>query len=165
MGSHRVGHDWSNLAAAANLLSTKLFTWVAFVVAFSGSLLNNNNNCWSQNVSSVLAIVCGGRNRRVHSKCRLLLLCLTLKCQCDFYFIFSVVSELFILHWVIAKEQCCDSFRWTAKGFSHTYTGMHSPPNSPPIQVATWHGTESPVLYSRSLLVTLNANVFRILLP
>ena len=91
----RVGHDWSDLAATANLLSMQLFTWVAFVVAFSGSLLNNNNNCWSQNVCSALAIGCGGRNRRVHSKRRRLLLCLTLKCQCDFYFIFSVVSELF----------------------------------------------------------------------
>ena len=26
----------------------------------------------------------------------------------------------FILYWSIADEQCCDSFRWTAKGLSHT---------------------------------------------
>ena len=29
---------------------------------------------------------------------------------------------------------------------------MHSPPNSPPIQAATWHWAEFPVLYSRTLL-------------
>ena len=39
------------------------------------------------------------------------------------------------------------------KGLSHTYTCIHSPPNSPPIQAATWHWAEFPVLYSRSLLV------------
>ena len=37
----------------------------------------------------------------------------------------------------IADEQCCDSFRWTVKGLSHTYTCIHSSPNSPPIQAAT----------------------------
>ena len=30
--------------------------------------------------------------------------------------------QLFILYWSIANQQCCDSFRWTAKGLSHTYT-------------------------------------------
>ena len=45
------------------------------------------------------------------------------------------------------------SFRWTPKGLSHTYTCIHSPPNSPPIQAATQHWAEFPVLYSRSLLV------------
>ena len=30
-----------------------------------------------------------------------------------------------------------DSFRWTAKRLSHTYTCIHSPPNSPPSQAAT----------------------------
>ena len=29
-----------------------------------------------------------------------------------------------------ANLQCCDSFRWTAKGLSHTYTRIHSPSNS-----------------------------------
>ena len=43
-------------------------------------------------------------------------------------------------------------FQWTAKGLSHLHTCMHSPPNSAPIQAATWHWTEFPVLYSRSLL-------------
>ena len=37
----------------------------------------------------------------------------------------------------IVTKQCCDCFTWTAKGLSHTYTGIHSPPNSPPIQAAT----------------------------
>ena len=40
--------------------------------------------------------------------------------------------KLFILYWSIADSQCCDSFRWTAKGLSHTYTCTHSPPNSLP---------------------------------
>ena len=38
------------------------------------------------------------------------------------------------------------------KGLSHTYTRIHFPPNSPPIQAATWHWAEFPVLYGRSLL-------------
>ena len=45
--------------------------------------------------------------------------------------------KLFILHWSIADKQCCDGFRWTAKGLSHTYTCIHSLLNSPPIQAAT----------------------------
>ena len=36
-----------------------------------------------------------------------------------------------------ADSQCCDSFRWTVEGLSHTNTCIHSPPNSPPIQAAT----------------------------
>ena len=39
------------------------------------------------------------------------------------------------------------------KRLSHTCTCIHSPPNSPPIQAATWHWAEFPVLSSRSLLV------------
>ena len=58
-----------------------------------------------------------------------------------------------ILYWGIANEQCCDSFRWTAKGLSHPYTFIHSLPNSHSIQAATKHRAEFPVLYSRSLLV------------
>jgi len=46
---------------------------------------------------------------------------------------------------------CGDSLRWTAKGLSHTYARIHSPPNSPPIQAAASHWAEPPVLYSRSL--------------
>ena len=37
--------------------------------------------------------------------------------------------------WLINKW-CHDSYRWTVKGLSHTYTCIHFPPNSPPIQVA-----------------------------
>ena len=57
--------------------------------------------------------------------------------------------------WVthIANQQCFDSFRWTVKGLSHTYMCILSPPNSPPIQAATWHWAEFPVLSRRSLLV------------
>ena len=42
---------------------------------------------------------------------------------------------------------------WTAKGLSHTYTCIHSPPDSPPIQAATQHWAEFPVLCSRTVLV------------
>ena len=65
------------------------------------------------------------------------------------YFFF----KLCIFYWVIANEQCCDSFKWTVKWLSHTYTCIHSLPNSPPTQAATWHWAEFPVLSSRSLLV------------
>ena len=37
----------------------------------------------------------------------------------------------------IANEQCCNSFRWTAKGLSHTYTCIYPPQEPPPIQAAT----------------------------
>ena len=39
----------------------------------------------------------------------------------------------------IANEQCCDGFRWPAKGRSHAYAGIHSPLNSPPIRAAASH--------------------------
>ena len=32
--------------------------------------------------------------------------------------------------WGIADEQCCDSFRQTAKDSSHTYTRIYSPPSA-----------------------------------
>ena len=47
---------------------------------------------------------------------------------------FKKKKKLFILYWGIANEQYCDSFIWTAKGLSHSYTCIHSPPNSPPNQ-------------------------------
>ena len=60
------------------------------------------------------------------------------------FFMFIIISPMlcpisltFILYWSIAGEQCCHRFRWTVKGISHTYTWIHSPPNSPPIQAAT----------------------------
>ena len=37
--------------------------------------------------------------------------------------------------WSINK-QCCDSFRWTVKRPSHTYTCIPSPPNSPPFNLS-----------------------------
>ena len=48
-------------------------------------------------------------------------------------------DSLFVLYWTIANEQCCDGFRWPTNGLSHTYTGIHCPLNSPPIQAATSH--------------------------
>ena len=63
------------------------------------------------------------------------------------------VFKNFILFWGIANLQRYDGFRWTTKELSHTYACIHSPPNSPPIQAATWHWAEFLVLYSRSLLV------------
>ena len=44
---------------------------------------------------------------------------------------------LFVLYWSIVDKQCCDSFECTAKRSSQTYTCIHSPPGSPPIQAAT----------------------------
>ena len=41
----------------------------------------------------------------------------------------------------------------TAKGLSQTYTCIHSPPSSPPIQAATRQGALFHVLYTSSLLV------------
>ena len=61
--------------------------------------------------------------------------------------------KLLILYWSIDDERYCDSFRWIIKGLSHTYTCIHSPLNSPPIQAATKHWAEFLVLYSRTLLV------------
>ena len=52
------------------------------------------------------------------------------------FFLLFVFLKLVILYWRIADEQCWDSFRWTAKGFSHIYTCNHSPPSSPSIQAA-----------------------------
>ena len=37
------------------------------------------------------------------------------------------LSVFFILYWGIGDQQCCDSFRGTAKGLSHIYTRIHSP--------------------------------------
>ena len=36
--------------------------------------------------------------------------------------VFVFTSNFFILHWGIADWQCYGSFRWIAKGLSHTYT-------------------------------------------
>ena len=36
-----------------------------------------------------------------------------------------LIFKLFILYWGTADEQCCDSFRWTAKGLSlHTHVSV-----------------------------------------
>ena len=59
------------------------------------------------------------------------------------------------LNWESSWLTFCDNFRWTAKWLSHTHICVHSPPNSPPIQAATHHWAEFPVLCSMSLLVLL----------
>ena len=42
------------------------------------------------------------------------------------FFLLFVFLKLVILYWSIADEQCCDRFRWTAKGLSiYIYTYMH----------------------------------------
>ena len=41
------------------------------------------------------------------------------------------LKAFFFFNWNIADLQCCDSFRWTAKGLSHTYTCIHSYPGLP----------------------------------
>ena len=60
----------------------------------------------------------------------------------NFYFMFKF-SQLTMLRW----------FQVNGKWVSNTCTCIHSPPNSPPIQAATWHWADFPVLASRSLLV------------
>ena len=48
--------------------------------------------------------------------------------------------QRFILYWGIASWQCCDRFRWLAKGLGRPYTCIHSlPPPSHP----GWHITLS----------------------
>ena len=42
-----------------------------------------------------------------------------------------------------------------AKGLDNTYTCIHSPPNSPPVQAATKHWAVFPVLYNGSLLIVV----------
>ena len=51
------------------------------------------------------------------------------------FFSFFFFLTFFILYW--ADSQRCDRFRRTVKGLSHTYTCIHFPPKSPPIQAAT----------------------------
>ena len=62
---------------------------------------------------------------------------------------------------IILFSSCYNSFikkafyfilEWAAKGFNHTHTCIHSPPDSPPVQPITEHWAEFPVL-CRALLV------------
>ena len=63
--------------------------------------------------------------------------------------------KLFTLYWSVTDKQCCDTFRWTAKGLSHTYTCIYSAPNSPRFQAATscWAEWSGPFLKSLSNLL------------
>ena len=45
-----------------------------------------------------------------------------------------MANYYFLFHRGITNKQYCDSFRWKAKGLSHTYTCIHCPPNSLPLQ-------------------------------
>jgi len=58
--------------------------------------------------------------------------------QTHVYIYTDTLSKNF-LYWSIADKQSYGSFRWTAKGLSHAYTCIYSPPNSPPIQAAMKH--------------------------
>ena len=57
-------------------------------------------------------------------------------CMHEISFVF-LKTFYFILEYT--NQQCCDSFRLSAKGLSHKYTCVHSPSNSLPIQTATEH--------------------------
>ena len=46
--------------------------------------------------------------------------------DCNFSFFYFL--KLFVLHWSVGDEQCCDSFEGTAKGPSHTHTCIRSAP-------------------------------------
>ena len=59
-----------------------------------------------------------------------------LVCVCVCVCVCLISQGTFIFYWDVADEQRCDRFRWTAKGLSDSYTCMHSPLNSPPIQAA-----------------------------
>ena len=86
----------------------------------------------------------------------------------DLSFLFSLLPFFFFFKciwcWGIADLQCCDSFRWAAKGLSHTYTDgctcIHSPPNSTPIQPATWHWAEFHVLMSLLVIHFKHSSVY-----
>ena len=54
-----------------------------------------------------------------------------------FSFLIFFLLKLCILHWSVADQQCCGSFRRAAMGLSRSYACNHSPPNSPPIQAVT----------------------------
>ena len=78
---------------------------------------------------------------------------LSATCPCKVLLEYSHIYLFFtFLYWRIADWQCSDSFRWTAKGLSHTSSCIHAPPNSPPIQAATWHSADFHMLYSRTFL-------------
>ena len=49
-----------------------------------------------------------------------------------------------MIYWSIANEKSCDGFRWTAKGLSHTYACIHSPPTPLPSRLP--HNTEQSSL-------------------
>ena len=70
-----------------------------------------------------------------------------------FVFVFPPNFKLCILYWGIADEQCCDSFRWTVKGLSHTCTCICSSPNPSPTQAGTEAWVQLHVLHNRFLLV------------
>ena len=67
-----------------------------------------------------------------------------------FVLLTHILKKLFILYWHIADQQCCDGFRWTAKGLSHTYIWIHLPQT--PLPSLLWHNIEQSSLCYRSLL-------------
>ena len=77
-------------------------------------------------------------------------------CYAPLIVVKSTVSSLFFKHFISEYSwfnNIVTVSKRTAKGLSHTQTCIHSPPNSPPIQAATWHWAEFLVLYSRTVLV------------
>ena len=75
--------------------------------------------CWKRTGHGSYSVVCFSQIPRIIHKLQVII---------TGYLSFT---KLFILHWSIADEQCCDGFKWTAKGLSHTYTCIHSPLNLP----------------------------------
>ena len=53
------------------------------------------------------------------------------------------------MYWGIADEQCGDSFRWTMKGLSQTYTCPFSPK-------LPWEGSLKDIFYKRYMCLTLS---------
>jgi len=67
------------------------------------------------------------------------------------FFFFTIKLVNFVL--VYSQLTCCDSFRCTAKGLSHTCTYIHSPPNSLPSRLSKNIEQSFPVLCHMFLLV------------
>ena len=63
-------------------------------------------------------------------------ICIAAKRERSEHCFFFFLNKLFILYWGTADWQCCNSFRWTVNRFSHMYTCIHSPPNSPTLHLS-----------------------------
>ena len=66
---------------------------------------------------------------------------------------------LYQLSQEVSWLQCCESFSWTAKGLGHTYTCIHSPPNSLSLSNFVWLGSFN-LLQIKNIGLTYLQNFF-----